>query len=77
MNEATIDENQIRETAYLFWLDEGQPHGRGQEHWLRAVDVLTRPTPKAKPTRKASAKPRVAKVATKRKANAQSKTATK
>lgn len=57
----TLNEAQIRETAYLFWLDDGQPQGRDQEHWLRAIDALTPAMPKAKPARKAAAKPRVAK----------------
>ncbi|MEP1388360.1 MAG: DUF2934 domain-containing protein [Yoonia sp.] len=52
----------IRETAYLFWLDEGQPEGRDEEHWLRAVAAVNQPVAKtkAKPARKAAAKPRAA-----------------
>jgi hypothetical protein len=26
----------IRERAYHIWVDEGQPHGRELDHWLRA-----------------------------------------
>lgn len=66
MNTATSNESQIREAAYLLWLEEGQPEGRDQEHWLRAVDALSTPaapaTP-AKPKRKAAAKPRAASAA--------------
>ena len=57
MTEHTLDHAQIAETAYLLWLDEGQPEGRDQEHWLKAIDALTPPTPKRKPARKAAAKP--------------------
>lgn len=56
MTKVTIDENKIRETAYLFWLDEGQPAGRDEAHWLQAIDALTPPQPKKKATRKAPAK---------------------
>ena len=40
MTKATFDDAQIRETVYLFWLDDGQPDGREEEHWWRAVDAL-------------------------------------
>lgn len=59
MSNTTIDEAQIRETAYLMWLDDGQPQGRDQEHWLKAIDALTPATPKK--ARKAPAKPRAPK----------------
>ena len=59
MTQPALDEAKIRETAYLFWLDDGQPHGHDQEHWLKAIDALTPATPKK--ARKAPAKPRVAK----------------
>jgi len=65
MSKTAIDENKIRETAYLFWLDDGQPEGRDQEHWLKAVDALTPPTPKKRarkaPTKKAAPKAAVTK----------------
>ena len=60
MDKATFDEAQIRETAYHFWLGDGQPQGRDQEHWLRAVAALDEPAAKAKPAGKAAAKPRAA-----------------
>jgi hypothetical protein len=56
MTHPTPDEAQIRETAYLFWLEEGQPEGRDQEHWLKAIDALTPAAPKK--ARKTSAKTR-------------------
>ncbi|MEL6620294.1 MAG: DUF2934 domain-containing protein [Pseudomonadota bacterium] len=75
MKEFTLNESQVREAAYLLWLDEGRPEGRDQEHWLRAVDALTSVQPKRKPARKAaSSKPKAAKPA---KAAAKSKTARK
>lgn len=62
MDTGIANEAKIRETAYLFWLDEGQPEGRDQDHWLRAVAAVNTPAPKAKakPARKAAAKPRAA-----------------
>jgi len=57
MQKTIMNEEQIRETAYLFWLDDGQPNGRDEEHWLRAVDALSKPTPKVKAARKTAAKP--------------------
>lgn len=54
MSDLQIDEAKIAETAYLFWLDEGQPEGRDQEHWLKAIDALTPAKPKK--ARKAPAK---------------------
>ena len=30
------NEDRIRERAYLIWVDEGSPHGRELDHWLRA-----------------------------------------
>jgi hypothetical protein len=29
-------DDRIRERAYQIWIDEGQPHGRELDHWLRA-----------------------------------------
>jgi hypothetical protein len=29
-------DGQIRERAYLIWVNEGEPHGRELDHWLRA-----------------------------------------
>lgn len=78
MNNVTLNEEQIRETAYGFWLEEGQPQGRNEEHWLRAIDALNAPVAKkAKPARKAAAKPRAASAATKKTAKPRAKTAKK
>jgi hypothetical protein len=35
-------DDQIRERAYLIWIDEGRPHGRELDHWLRAKWELER-----------------------------------
>lgn len=56
-----IDEAQVRDSAYHIWLNEGQPEGCDQEHWLRAIDALT--PPKAKTKRKAAASTTKRKVA--------------
>ena len=67
MAQPQIDESQIRETAYLIWLDEGQPEGQDQAHWLKAIDALTPAQPKRKePAKrkapaKTAAKPRTTK----------------
>lgn len=74
MQTKIMNEEQIRETAYLFWLDDGQPNGRDEEHWLRAVDALTQPAPKAKAVRKAARKP-AAKPAAKRASKPKAKAA--
>jgi hypothetical protein len=29
-------DGQIRDRAYQIWVDEGEPHGRELDHWLRA-----------------------------------------
>jgi hypothetical protein len=56
MTNLTLDEAKIRETAYLMWLDEGQPDGRDEEHWLKAIDALSAPQPKKQVRKKAVAK---------------------
>jgi hypothetical protein len=33
----TEKHKRIEERAYAFWEAEGQPHGRHDEHWQRAV----------------------------------------
>jgi hypothetical protein len=32
--------NQIKETAYQIWRQEGCPHGRDRDHWQRAIEEL-------------------------------------
>lgn len=76
MAQPALDENKIRETAYLFWLDEGRPAGRDEAHWHMAVDALTPATPKTS-ARKAPAKKAAAKAAPKAKSTAKPKTTVK
>jgi Protein of unknown function (DUF2934) len=38
----TNKDDQVRERAYLIWVDEGMPHGRELDHWLRAKWELRR-----------------------------------
>ena len=37
-----LNDDQIRERAYLIWVDEGRPSGRELDHWLRAKWELGR-----------------------------------
>lgn len=60
MPKKELDEAKLRDAAYQLWLADGQPEGRDQEHWHKAVEALT-PTevqaePKAKAPRKAAPK---------------------
>ena len=45
-----VKDDQIRDRAYLIWVDEGMPHGREVDHWLRAKWEL-----RASPARRANA----------------------
>jgi hypothetical protein len=31
-----VNEDRVRERAYLIWVDEGGPQGRELDHWLQA-----------------------------------------
>ncbi|WP_238367418.1 DUF2934 domain-containing protein [Mesobacterium pallidum] len=53
MTQVAVTDAQIAETAYLLWLDEGQPEGRAEAHWLEARTRLE--TAPAKPARKRAA----------------------
>lgn len=72
MSEIQInDTNAIAEAAFYLWLDEGQPHGRDQEFWLRAEQTLNaaiaKPRTRRAPAKKAAApKKATAKTATKK-----------
>ena len=37
-----IPDEQIAELAKQFWLEEGEPEGKAEEHWLRAEAQLQR-----------------------------------
>ena len=66
MTTTNFDQTQIQEAAYYLWLEAGQPNGRDQEHWLKAIDALSKPEPKRKAVRKAAAKPPAPKAPAKR-----------
>ena len=34
-------EDRAREIAYLLWEEEGHPDGRHEDHWFRAVEIVT------------------------------------
>jgi hypothetical protein len=36
VKDSGTQDDQVRERAYLIWVDEGRPHGRELDHWLRA-----------------------------------------
>ena len=38
-----VNDDQIKERAYLIWVDAGRPDGRELDHWLRAKWELERP----------------------------------
>jgi hypothetical protein len=46
MTTPMIDEARVAEKAYELWIAEGQPDGKQDEHWFRAIDALTVPVPK-------------------------------
>lgn len=60
MPKKELDEAKLRDAAYQLWLAEGQPEGRDQEHWHKAVESMASPEanaePKAKAPRKAAPK---------------------
>ena len=35
-------EQEVRETAYFFWEQDGQPEGQEKEYWFRALDRCLR-----------------------------------
>jgi len=35
-----VTEEQIRALAYTIWEQEGRPHGKHEEHYLRAKQIL-------------------------------------
>lgn len=54
---AVIDENRVRSIAYALWVEDGQPDGRAEEHWFKALAVVNAEAgpvsaPKAAPKRK-------------------------
>jgi hypothetical protein len=35
-----MDEQEIREEAFLIWIEEGEPEGKDKEHWEKAKAEL-------------------------------------
>jgi hypothetical protein len=44
-----VDSKNIQERAYHIWENEGRPHGRDFDHWLRAEQELASPPSLKKP----------------------------
>jgi hypothetical protein len=40
MSTTKVNEEHVREAAYYIWYNEGQPEGKAEEHWWRALDEL-------------------------------------
>lgn len=55
-------EDRIRAIAYSLWLEEGQPEGRAEAHWFKAMELANAEAApvakKAAPAKKAAAKPK-------------------
>lgn len=60
-----VSEDRVAAIAYALWLDEGQPLGRAEDHWFKALQIVSAEIPDlmqdvseaAKPKRKAAATP--------------------
>ncbi len=62
------NEERIRQKAYEIWVEEGRPHGRAEEHWTKARNLVEKESgpaavegvpekpPRRSGTRKAAAK---------------------
>jgi hypothetical protein len=49
---------QIEARAYVLWERAGRPHGRHEEHWIKAEkEILSESKAKARPSKKAKATP--------------------
>jgi len=71
-------EDQIREAAYHKWLQDGAPHGKDQDYWLKAeAELGGAPAKKAPakmvPAKTAAKKPAAKKVPAKKAAPAKAK----
>jgi len=72
-----LTEEQIREAAYLKWLEDGAPHGQDQDYWFKAEKELGGAPAKKAPARKAAAKTPAAKKTAAKKAPAKKAPAAK
>lgn len=47
--ELASPESRVAAIAYALWLEEGQPQGRAEAHWFKALDLVnTEEVPAAK-----------------------------
>ena len=54
-------DQEVAEAAFQIWESEGMPHGKDQEHWLRAKAALEAKAPAKAPAKKAAVKKPAAK----------------
>lgn len=59
-NTHSAPEDRIQALAYEFWLAEGQPHGRAEAHWFKALELVNAEAPAAKPARKPASRKKTA-----------------
>ena len=53
---AVAPEDRVKALAYAIWLEEGQPEGRAEAHWFKALELANaEAAPVAKPRRKTAA----------------------
>lgn len=55
--QAALNEAAIRQRAYAIWEDEGRPHGRDWDHWLKASQEIRADIPET-PAPVSAAEPR-------------------
>jgi hypothetical protein len=70
MPKPKVTEDQIRETAYHMWIEDGAPHGKDQDYWYKAVEKLGAPASMKAPAKKTAAKSTAAKKPAAKKASA-------
>ena len=54
-------DDEIRDTAYHMWIEDGAPHGDDQAYWFKAEQALIGAAPKKASAKKATAKKATAK----------------
>ena len=42
-------EDRVAAIAYALWLEEGQPHGRAEAHWFKALELAHADAPAKAP----------------------------
>lgn len=56
MAKPKVTEDEIREAAYLKWVEDGAPEGQDQAYWYKAEEELGAKPAKKAPARKPAAK---------------------